>query len=62
MMVSYEVKEALWVFKLAPQLTGTAQQAYAAMPPAATGDYQELKKAILARYKRHTVSVFMWLS
>ena len=50
MMVAYEIKEARWAFKLAPQLTGKAQQAYATMPSAKAGDYQELKKAILVRY------------
>ena len=31
MMTAYEVDRARWAFKLAPQLTGKAQQAYAAM-------------------------------
>ena len=33
MMEAYEVERARWSFKLAPQLTGKAQQAYAALPP-----------------------------
>ena len=37
MMVAYDIKEARWAFKLVPQLTGKAQQAYAAMPSAKSG-------------------------
>ena len=36
--------------KLAPQLTGKAQQAYAAMSSTDAGDYEALKAAILRRY------------
>ena len=31
MMAAYEVEKAIWTYKLAPQLSGRAQQAFAAM-------------------------------
>ena len=46
-MRAYEVKEERWAVKLAPQLTGKVQQAYAAMSTEDAGDYQALKEAIL---------------
>ena len=49
-MQVYEVDPARWAFKLAPQLTGRAQQAYAALPASEIGDYERLKDAILRRY------------
>ena len=50
MMSVYEVDRARWAFKLAPQLTGRAQQAYAAMATEDAGDYDKVKAAILKRY------------
>ena len=50
MMAAFEVQKERWVFKLAPQLTGKAQQAYAAMPAEDACDYNLLKAAILRRY------------
>ena len=50
MMAAYEVPENRWPYKLAPMLTGKAQQAYAAMEPARAADYAEVKTAILCRY------------
>jgi len=50
MMTAYRVDPARWAFKLAPQLTGRAQQAYAALPASEAGDYEQLKKSILRRY------------
>ena len=50
MMVAYGVPKDRWVFKVAPQLTGKAQQAYAAMAAEDTGDYDQLKAAIFQRY------------
>ena len=50
MMVVYEVDRTRWAFKLAPQLTGKAQQAYAALSADEAGDYDRLKMAILKRY------------
>ena len=49
-MEAYEVNRARWSFKLAPQLTGKAQQAYAALPPDDAKDYSTVKAAILRRY------------
>ena len=40
MMVVFEVPKARWVFKLAPQLTGKAQQAYVVMPAEDANDYE----------------------
>ena len=50
MMVAYGVPKDRWVFRVAPQLTGKAQQAYAAMAAENTGDYDQLKAAIFQRY------------
>ena len=50
MMVAFGVARERWVFKVAPQLTGKAQQAYAAMAAEDTGDYDQLKAAIFQRY------------
>ena len=50
LMKAYDVREERWAFKLAPQLVGKAQQAYAAMNPDEAKDYAKLKKAILRRY------------
>ena len=50
MMEAYEVPRARWVFKLAPQLTGPAQQAYSALSASDAADYDKVKKAIWARY------------
>ena len=43
MMSVYEVPEDQWVFKLAPQLTGKAQQAYAALGAEEAVDYRRVK-------------------
>ena len=50
MMQAYKIPKERWVYKLAPQLTGRAQQAYAAMPTADAGKYDDVKAAILRRY------------
>ena len=50
MMTAYEVDKARWAFKLAPQLTGRAQQAYAALDPSDAECYATVKAAILRRY------------
>ena len=49
-MKAYEVKEERWVFKLATNLVGKAQQAYAALGPEDAGSYKAVKEAILRRY------------
>ena len=50
LMQAYEVSKDRWSFKLAPQLVGKAQQAYAAMLPDDAKDYTKLKEAVLRRY------------
>ena len=50
MMTAFEVQKERWVFKVAPYLTGKAQQAYAAMAAEDAGEYECLKAAILKRY------------
>ena len=50
MMQAYKIPKECWVYKLAPQLTGKAQQAYAAIPTADAGKYDDVKAAILRRY------------
>ncbi len=50
LMRAYEVSEDRWALKLAPQLTGKAQHAYAAMDTSQSADYTALKAAILRRY------------
>ena len=49
-MGAYEIKKTKLAFRLAPQLTGKAQQAYAGMASADAGKYDELKAAILRCY------------
>ena len=50
MLKAYAVEKARWTFVLAPQLTGKAQQAYAAMSGDMAGDYDQVKEAILKLY------------
>ena len=50
LMAAYGVEKAHWVVRLAPQLSGKAQQAYAAMPTEEAGQYDKVKEAILRRY------------
>ena len=50
LMKAYEVKEEKWAFKLATNLVGKAQQAYAALSPEEAGIYEKVKEAILLRY------------
>ena len=45
-----EVPKTPWAYKLATQLSGRAQQAYAMMPSETSRDYDEVKSAILRRY------------
>ena len=45
-----EAEEATWALRLAPQLTGNAQRAYAAMRDSDALDYGKVKAAILKRY------------
>ena len=50
MMEVYDIRKETWAYKLAPQLTGNAQQVYTAMQPEKAGDYEVLKSAVLRRY------------
>ena len=52
-MATHNVEEARWAYKLAPQLAGRAQQAYAALPAEQAGTYQEVKAAILRWYDKN---------
>ena len=50
LMDGYGVPRTRWSYRLAPNLTGKAQLAFAAMPAADAWDYNQLKAAILKRY------------
>ena len=50
MMKAYNVAEEGWPFRLAPNLTGKAQQAFAALDAEKANVYREVKAAILRRY------------
>lgn len=49
-MMAYEVKCERWVFKLASNLVGKAQQAYASLSTEDASDYDKLKQAILQKF------------
>ena len=49
-MAAYEVPKKKWSYKLAPQLTGKAQQAFAAMTLEEASSYDRVKQAIFLRY------------
>ena len=59
-MTAYRVKREHWTFKLAPQLVGMAQQAYAGMATIESGDYDRVKEAILRRYDMTEESYHQW--
>ena len=50
LMSAYSVPKDRWIFKLAPQLSGRAQQAYAALTAEEALSYDGVKAAILRRY------------
>ena len=50
MMAVHKIKEDCWAIKLAPQLTGKALLAYAAMGAEAASNNLEVKKAILKQF------------
>lgn len=54
LMVAHKIERKNWPYRLAPQLTGRAQQAFAAMDVECTGDYDAVKAAILRRYDVNT--------
>ena len=43
LMQGYGVEKNQWSYRLAPNLTGKAEQAFAALPAASAGDYNQLK-------------------
>ena len=49
-MVAHEIRKDQWPYQLAPQLTGKAQLAFAAMSSMEAKDYDAIKAAVLARY------------
>ena len=49
-MQAYEVENTRWAFLLAPQLTGRGPASLCCNAYSLTGEYQELKAAILRRY------------
>ena len=49
-MMAYEIPRGRWSCKLAPQLSGRAQQAYTAMNAEESTDYDKLKEALSRRY------------
>ena len=49
-MGAHKVDKERWAHYLAPQLTGRAQLAFAALPTADSGKYESIKAAILQRY------------
>eukprot|EP00731_Ephydatia_muelleri_P033526 Em0031g34a len=50
LMSAYNILKDRWIFKLAPQLSGKAQQAYAALTTEDALEYDGVKAAILRRY------------
>ena len=50
LMEAYEIPKERWAYRLAPQLTGKAQQAYAAVSSDSARKYEDVKTAILRRY------------
>ena len=49
-MSAHEIRKDQWPYQLAPQLTGKAQLAFAALSSTEAKDYDAIKAAILARY------------
>ena len=49
-MIAYEVKAERWAFKLATNLVGKAQQAYASLSTRDVGCCEKVKEAIFQRY------------
>ena len=49
-MTAHKVDKGRWPHYLAPQLTGKAQLAFAALPVSDSADYDAIKTAVLVRY------------
>ena len=45
-MEVYEIKKTRWSFKLAPYLSGKAQQAYASLSAEEAAQYDSMKEAV----------------
>lgn len=49
-MEAYEIDKSRWAFKLAPYLSGKAQQAYASLSAEDAAQYDSVKEAVFHRY------------
>ena len=49
-MLAYKIDKAYWTYHLAPQLSGRAQQAFAALSSSDIGNYDAVEAVILLRY------------
>ncbi|KAL5497079.1 hypothetical protein EMCRGX_G013478 [Ephydatia muelleri] len=49
-MEAYEIDKNRWTFKLAPYLSGRAQEVYGSLAAETVADYEQVKEAILVRY------------
>eukprot|EP00731_Ephydatia_muelleri_P003135 Em0001g3135a len=49
-MEAYEIDKSRWAFKLAPYLSGKAQQAYASLSAEEAAQYESVKEAVFHRY------------
>ena len=49
-MEAYEIDKNRWTFKLAPYLSGRAQEVYGSLAAETAANYEQLKEAILVRY------------
>ena len=64
-MEAYEIDKSRWAFKLAPYLSGKAQQVYASFSAEEAAQYDSVKEAVFHRYdiKEETYRQrfrFMW--
>ena len=53
-MEAHEIERGKWPVLLGPQLTGKAQQAYAALSSEDSKDFTKVKEAIFKRYETET--------
>ena len=49
-MEAYEIDKSRWAFKLAPYLSGKAQQAYVSLSAEEAAQYDSVKEAVFHRY------------
>ena len=57
-MEAHKIDRDRWSYYLAPQLTGKAQLAFAALPSSDPGKYDAIKLSILARYDKNEEAYF----